>query len=135
MARGAARGRRLSGRLRLVLVLRGGSAAGRTGRVARAFGPFGGGGDDVPEHAAEHDAVKRRNGPLVSMTCEPLRPEDRPLAVGGLPVIVLAHRHLQPGQARQLHRRAQPTRDDSSSCRIAGIADFSFMPTAAILSM
>src|SRR5271166_1069922 len=78
-----------------------------TWRVARAAGPFGGGGD-VPEHAAEDDAVKRRNGPPVSMTCEPARPEDRPLAVGGHPVIVLAHRQLQPGQARQLHLRTQP---------------------------
>ena len=76
-------------------------------RVTRAFGPFGGGGD-VPEHAAEDDTVKRRNRPPVSMTGEPARPEDRPLAVGRHPVIVLAHRQLQPGQARQLHLRAQP---------------------------
>ena len=40
------------------------------GRVARPFGPFGGGGD-VPEHAAEHDAVKRRNGSPEGMTCAP----------------------------------------------------------------
>src|ERR1700746_3100587 len=42
------------------------------------------------------------------MTGEPARPEDLPLAVGPHPVVVLAHGQLQPGQARQLHLRAQP---------------------------
>jgi hypothetical protein len=38
--------------------------------VARPFGLFGGGGD-VREHAAEDDAVERRDGPPVRVTCEP----------------------------------------------------------------
>src|ERR1700722_4544350 len=84
-----------------------GSAADRQRPATRAVGTFGGGGD-VLEHAAKDDAMKRRDGPPVGMTCESARLEDGLLDVGHLPAVVLADRHLQPRQARQLHLRAQP---------------------------
>src|SRR2546430_4284533 len=72
-----------------------------------SVGPLGGCGD-VTEHPAEYHAVERRYGSPVRVSGEPARLEDSPLAVGGHAVMVSADRHFEPGQAGQLHLRAQP---------------------------